>query len=196
MIESDKNSLPPRSNGAPATDAAAAKEAARGSAATRRIAAAFGEIAWVFLRTPAYRHLFLADLEWLVMPAITTGQFALAEARQKDGALSVPVAVLLWARVSDEVDARLAANLEQPRLKPTEWASGPNVWLIKAVGDPRAVKALMDQLLAGPLAGRDVKVVARGADGKPALQVLKGPAKSADAAKPSSLGSGEFNMRT
>ena len=92
---------------------------------------------------------------------------------------------MLWASVNDETDARLSSNLGQhsggasvahpqphTRLKPQEWASGPHAWLVEAVGDPRAVKALVDQTLAGPLKGRGLKVVTRGADGKPALQIL------------------------
>ena len=140
----------------------------------RRVAAAFGEIVAVLLRSPQHRHMFLADLEWLILPAIATGQFALAEARQKETGMAAPVAVLLWASVADEVDARLSSNLGQVmRLKPAEWASGGNAWLVEAVGDPRAVKALIDQTLAGPLKGRGLKVATRGADDKPAMQILR-----------------------
>ena len=146
----------------------------------RRVAAAFGEIVAVLLRSPQHRHMFLADLEWLILPAIATGQFALAEARQKETGMAAPVAVLLWASVADEVDARLVSACasvahQQPRvrLKPAEWASGGNAWLVEAVGDPRAVKALVDQTLAGPLKGRGLKVATRGADGKPAMQILR-----------------------
>ena len=140
----------------------------------RRVAAAFGEMVAVLLRSPQHRHMFLADLEWLILPAIATGQFALAEARQKETGMGAPVAVLLWASVADEVDARLSSNLGQAmRLKPAEWASGANAWLVEAVGDPRAVKALVDQTLAGPLKGRGLKVATRGADGKPAMQILR-----------------------
>lgn len=151
----------------------------------RRVAAAFGEIVAVLMRSPQHRHAFLSDLEWLVLPAIATGQFALAEARQKDSGFGTPVAVLFWASVSDDVDARLSANVGQlMKLKPTEWAGGQNAWLIEAVGDPRAVKALIDQTLAGPLKGRGINVVIRGADGKPAIQILRA-GDTATAAAPS-----------
>jgi hemolysin-activating ACP:hemolysin acyltransferase len=162
------------------------EEVSRVAERAKRIAAAFGEIVSVLMRTPAYRHLFLADLEWLVLPAIATGQFALAEARQKDG-LSMPVAVLLWATVSEEVDVRLTSNLGQPvRLKPSEWASGAQAWLVEAIGDRGAVKALLDQTLAGPLSGRSFKVASRGADGKTVLRVLRAPDANTRAAATSS----------
>jgi cytolysin-activating lysine-acyltransferase len=153
---------------------------------TKRIATAFGEIVSVFLRTPARRHLFLADLEWLVLPALATGQFALAEARQKESGLAAPVAVMLWATVSAEVDARLTASAGKPvRLKPDEWTSGANAWLVEAIGEPRAVKALIDRTLRGPLKGRDLKVTTRGADGTPTLELLKAPDSSPPTSPPS-----------
>lgn len=160
------------------TPAAAAKANEMG----KRIAAAFGEIVGVLMRTPQHRHAFLADLEWLVLPPIGAGQFALAEARHKESGLAFPVAVILWASVSDEVDARLrstagSANGQHKlhlRLKPDEWTSGPNAWLIEAAGDRRAVKALIDQTLAGRLEGRGLNALTRAADGRSAIQLLGG----------------------
>jgi len=161
------------------------EDAARITELTKRITTAFGEIVAVFLRAPAHRHLFLADLEWLVLPALATGQFALAEARHKESGLAAPVAVMLWATVSAEVDARLTANAGKPvRLKPDEWAAGPNAWLVEAVGEPRAVKALIDKTLRGPLKGRSLKVTTRGADGTPALQLLTAPDSSQPTSSP------------
>jgi cytolysin-activating lysine-acyltransferase len=150
------------------------EDAERVTERTKRITTAFGEIVSVFLRSPAHRHLFLADLEWLVVPALSTGQFALAEARHKESGLGAPVAVMLWATVSAEVDARLAANVGKPvRLKPDEWAAGPNAWVVEAVGEPRVVKALIDKALRGPLKGHALKVTTRSADGTPTLQLLQ-----------------------
>jgi hemolysin-activating ACP:hemolysin acyltransferase len=68
------------------------------------MSAAFGDAATVLMRSPHYKHYSLADLEWLVLPAIATGQFSLADARHRQIGLSAPVAVVLWASVSAEVD--------------------------------------------------------------------------------------------
>jgi hemolysin-activating ACP:hemolysin acyltransferase len=161
------------------------EDAARITEMTKRISTALGEIVSVLLRAPAHRHLFLADLEWLVLPALATGQFALAEARHEESGLAAPVAVMLWATVSAEVDARLTANVDKPvRLKPDEWAAGPNAWLVEAVGEPRAVKALIDETLRRQLKGRGLKVRTRGADGKPALQLLTATDPSPPASAP------------
>lgn len=181
-------------NGHAAQPRLSPENAARINEMGKRISGAFGEIVGVLMRAPQYRHTFLSDLEWLVLPPLVTGQFALAEARQKESGLTMPIAVLLWASVSDDVDARLSSNLGgQLRLKPNEWTSGANAWLIEAVGDPRAVKALVDQTLAGPLKGRGLKVVTRGADGKPALQVVRAgeatPGNGAAEPKPETVAS-------
>ena len=58
-----------------------------------RLSATFGQIVSVLMRTPQHRYAFLSDLEWLVLPAVATGQFSLAEAQDKTSGLSAPVAV-------------------------------------------------------------------------------------------------------
>src|SRR6185312_11068885 len=117
-----------------------------------RFARSFAQVVAVLMRDPNFRTMPLADLEWLVLPAVMSGQFRVAEApaslgpgkatdkardkatdkardkapdKAKTGGVLVPVAVALWARVSGEIDKALAGSLDQPvRLKPHQWASG------------------------------------------------------------------------
>lgn len=80
----------------------------------------------LLLASPQHRHLFLADLEWRLLPAIAAGQFRLIT---KDGR---PLAFVTWAFLSDEIRERLKTAMNQPggaasgagRLKPEEWRSG------------------------------------------------------------------------
>ena len=72
--------------------------------------AALGEIVSLLVQSPAHRHLFLADLEWLVVPPVMLRQFALF----RQGAR--PIAYASWAFVNDAVERRLMAG--QPRLAP------------------------------------------------------------------------------
>jgi cytolysin-activating lysine-acyltransferase len=60
--------------------------------------------------------------EWLTAPAMALRQFRLFHDTKK------PVAVALWAFVSDEVDKELSAGRQRLRL--TEWKSGNNIWLM------------------------------------------------------------------
>jgi hemolysin-activating ACP:hemolysin acyltransferase len=91
---------------------------------------------------------------------------------KKEGA-SVPVAVLLWARVSPEVDARITAS-DSPaiRLSPGDWTSGDILWLTHAAGEPRFVRELLRQIGETTFKGREVKTRARGEDGKVVVQLL------------------------
>lgn len=81
--------------------------------------------------SPSHRHIFLADLEWLLLPPVRARQVRLVHVEGR------PIGLLAWAKVSDEVDARLAAG--NPRLAPKEWTSGENTWVMMAISaiEPR-----------------------------------------------------------
>ncbi len=110
------------------------------------------------MRTPQFKNVPLSSLEQLVVPAITTGQFMIAEAQVKKSGLVTPVAVVLWASVSEEIDRRLSGNGGEPvKLAPKDWKSGDIPWLIIAAGDPRLIKALLQRLQETALKGRPLK---------------------------------------
>jgi hemolysin-activating ACP:hemolysin acyltransferase len=122
-----------------------------------KFALTFTRIVSVLTRSPHYKHYTLSDLEWLVVPAILSGQCAVMEAKLHGR--QVPVAVALWASVSEEVDKRLSGNLAVPiKLRPDEWRSGENLWLINAVGDPKAVPLLLQQIGETTFKGSSVKM--------------------------------------
>ena len=111
------------------------------------------------MRSPAHRHYTLADLEWLPLPALARGQFMVAEAKLPDGQ-AVPAALVLWARVSAEVDARLSAAPRYPiRLHPNEWQSGDVIWIVDAVGEPKAVQQCIEALTKTAFQGKRVKML-------------------------------------
>jgi hemolysin-activating ACP:hemolysin acyltransferase len=136
----------------------------------------------VLMRDPNFRTMPLADLEWLVLPAVMSGQFRVAEApaslgpgkatdkardkapdKAKTGGVLVPVAVALWARVSGEIDKALAGSLDRPvRLKPHQWASGEHVWLVAVAGDRRAVPKLIERIASTELKGQRIKMRVKG----------------------------------
>jgi cytolysin-activating lysine-acyltransferase len=146
---------------------ASTKEAQRLAVSAIRQSVAFAQIVTVLMRSPRYRHYTLGDLEWLVVPALKTGQWRVVGAQSKQNGVSFPVAVALWARVSAEVDKKLSENLHVPiMLRPDEWKSGDILWLVDAVNDPRVVPQLLKQLLETSFKGRETKVRAAGEDGK------------------------------
>src|SRR5262245_21674193 len=141
--------------------------------ASVRNSLALAQVIGVLIRSPHYRQYTLADLEWLVIPPVLAGQFHLGELRTKNDGATIPVAVVMWAKVSREVDERLTAS-DSPaiRLRPEEWTSGDILWLTHAIGEPRFVGRLLKQISETTFKGRDVKTRARGEDGKLEVQLL------------------------
>jgi cytolysin-activating lysine-acyltransferase len=138
-----------------------------------RLAQSFAQVVTVLMRDPNFRKLPLADLEWLVLPALMSGQFRLAHLQtqqsgdQKLPGMLVPVAVALWARVSPEIDKLLSEKLDEaPRLQPNQWSSGDQLWLMAAAGDPRAIPSFLQQLEKAEFKGKEVKLRRRDANGK------------------------------
>ena len=43
------------------------------------VSASIGDIAVVFSRSPAHKHQAFADLEWMILPAVLSGQVYIAE---------------------------------------------------------------------------------------------------------------------
>ena len=160
---------------------------APGGAQQSRMAQTFAQIVAVLMRDPGYRNLRLSDLEWLVLPPVMAGQFRLGHAtrppatepdagKAQQGGIFVPVAVALWARVSPEIDKALSENLDkQVRLRPNEWTSGDNMWLMAAAGHPRAVPEFLKQLQENEFKGKQVKMRLRGPDGKVSSRMWVNP---------------------
>lgn len=114
---------------------------------SKMVGASFGGVVAVLMRSPEFRNVFLADLEWLVLPALAHRQFALAEGQDKRTGAVAPVAVVLWAMVSPEVDQRISAKLDGPiRLAPNEWRSGDIPWIVASVGSREALASLLRNL--------------------------------------------------
>lgn len=112
-----------------------------------------GEVVTIFSRHPQLKHMPLASLEWSVAPALALGQFMLLRGtlRSKDAGPApdtLPVGVALWASVSDDVNARLAAQRATGlpyQLAPGEWRSGPHRWLLAVVAPEQMRRALAAQ---------------------------------------------------
>jgi len=134
---------------------------------SKQLQAAFGEIVGLLMRTPQFKSLPLSSLDALVVPAIATGQFMIAEAQAKQSGFIAPVAAVLWASVSEEVDRRLSESRDAAlKLAPKDWQSGDIPWLIIAAGDQRLVTALRQRLKGTVLKGRSLKSLTAQKDGK------------------------------
>lgn len=131
QVSASSTPAPALQNGA-AKQAAASAEPKPGAPVTpkratppRTQAHVLGEIVTLLAQSPAHKHLFVADLDWFIGPPMMVGQFRVIYAEER------PVALALWASVSEEVDKELLAG--RMRLKPTEWKSGDRLWLMELI---------------------------------------------------------------
>jgi hemolysin-activating ACP:hemolysin acyltransferase len=146
------------------------EELRKRAAVAKQVSSSFADIVTMLMRSETERKRTLADLEWMVVPAMQTGQFAVAESQSQETGVVTPMAVILWAMVSDEVDRRLTAEAGQPlTLAPTEWRSGTIPWIVAAFGDTKVVGQLFEQLSKNVFTKQPAKLRARDKDGKPMI---------------------------
>jgi hemolysin-activating ACP:hemolysin acyltransferase len=164
-------------NRAPDTAQAPSPEPAR-QATVAEVEIALGQIVSLLMRSTHHKQHSLADLEWMLLPAVLAGQFRIAHAQAQPQGPRTPVAAALWASVSSEVDQRLSVLSNPLRLRPEEWRSGNILWLVDTVGDARVVPQLLKHLQETAFIGRDMKVRVRGEDGKTGIGVLRGASRN------------------
>lgn len=95
------------------------------SAAGKTVSEMLGEITWLLTQSPIHKQLFVGDLEWFCIPPIMHRTFRMFYGPQ------APAAVIMFARVSADTDARLAAG--GYKLRSDEWIGGDIPWLIEMV---------------------------------------------------------------
>ncbi len=159
---------------APSTPPVSPEALQQGLDRARRSLLGLGEVVSVLMRSPQHQGMPLASVRMLT-PAIALGQYLTATAQDKNTGAASPVAVVIWANVSDELDRRFSGDGEQPSLQPADWKSGENAWLIAAAGEQALVQRLIATLQQNTLKGRPVKVRGVDAEGKPNVQTLKAP---------------------
>lgn len=127
-------------------------------------AALLGEILGLLTRSPTHRHLFLADLEWAVMPPLMLGQCRLFRSRNR------AVGVALWAFVSEEVDTRLSSGMS--RLAPSDWKSGAIPWLVDLVAPFGGAEKMLEEIRSVEPGSEHLKYWEVSRDGKRNLKSL------------------------
>jgi cytolysin-activating lysine-acyltransferase len=98
-----------------------------------------GQAAWLLSQSPKHKYLYLADIEWAILPALNLRQFKLY---RKEGT-TVPVALAIWAQLSPQAEARY---LETRRLQPQEWNSGDRLHIVDVIAPFGGAEAVMQDL--------------------------------------------------
>ena len=144
-----------------------------GAAMSKMISASIGDICVVMSKSPAYKFHTLADIEWLVLPAVLSGQYYVAELAHAEHGLRAPVACVTWARVSAEADQQFVSNPAQRiRLRPDQWKSGDHLWIVDSAGEPPVVANVLALLATSEFKGKVVKVAMADAQGMPRIAFL------------------------
>lgn len=133
-----------------------------------------GPALWLYAKEPNRKFMFLADMEWLVLPPVILDQCRLYT---KGG---IPFAFYTWAQVSDTVDARLRSGV--PKIAPHEWKSGPHVWLVDFIAPFGELEETMAELRRTVLAGKVVRALMPDPRQGGALKVREWPATAGEPA--------------
>jgi len=145
-------------------------EAKQKAVMAKVVAASFGELVTLMMRTPRYRKMPLESLEALAAAPVALGQVAIAETQSNETGHVMPVAAVLWAFVSPEVDRRLSDVTEDTiQLGVAEWRSGDIPWVIEAVGERRAIGRTLHQLVDTVFKDQKPKMRTTGPDGRPTV---------------------------
>lgn len=130
-----------------------------------------GECVSLLARDSHFGRMSLSDLEWAVLPALINKQYLMMRGKLRkpldggpplSGDTAIPVGMALWARTSQQVSDKLAAQRGDGaafHLEPDEWRSGEDVWVLTLVSPPPALPALRRQLEL-QFAGRTVQYFA------------------------------------
>ena len=121
-------------------------------------AAMLGEIAWLMTLSPSHKHLFIADIEWLVTPPSTRKQFRLYKTDK------TPWAYASWAFLTEEAEQRLING--QRRLQPAEWRAGDRPWLIDVICPFGGAEGVLKDIRDNVFPDKQVKALVPGEDGE------------------------------
>ncbi len=144
--------MPPESSenaseGAAATGAQAAAQAA---SQPSPVAGILGEAVWLLGRSNAHKHLFISELDWLLLPSLQLRQFRIWRHNGQ------PVGFASWAYLAQEAADRFVESAKagrMGRIAPNEWKSGDQLWLIDFLapfgGGDEMVKELREKIFEG-----------------------------------------------
>jgi hemolysin-activating ACP:hemolysin acyltransferase len=122
---------------------------------------ALGEITAVLMQRREFRKMTLPMLEAVATPAITHKQFMILTAHSEPPQASAPVAVILWAMVSPEIDRRLMQSRDsKDALRSNEWKTGDIPWIMVLAGNESGTAMLLDKARRGQFAGKTAKMYA------------------------------------
>lgn len=117
-----------------------------------------GPVIWLYMHAPSHKHLFVTDIEWMIMPPMTLNQYKLYMKEE------APLAYASWAFVDEETEKRLLSG--RVRLAPKDWKSGDRLWLIDLIAPFGGGKDVLKDIRDNVFPSRPLKQLVPDADGK------------------------------
>jgi hemolysin-activating ACP:hemolysin acyltransferase len=129
--------------------------------------AAFGEIVSLLIRSPEHAQLRIADLEWILVPAVTNRQFLIVRAPSPHEVTPLPAAAILWASVSAEIHEMLKQDAtKRHTLSVEQRKSGDIIWITDVIGDPLIWNRALDEMHKGMFKSHILAMARRAPDGQ------------------------------
>ena len=117
-----------------------------------------GPVIWLYMHAPSHKHLFLTDIEWMIIPPMALNQYKLYMKEE------APLAYASWALVDEETEKRLLSG--RIRLAPKDWKSGDRLWLIDLVAPFGGGKDVLKDIRDNVFPSRPIKQLVPDANGK------------------------------
>jgi cytolysin-activating lysine-acyltransferase len=111
----------------------------------------YSSVLMLMMRSHTHRHMLIGDLEWSIMVPIAMQQFRLF---QNDKG---PIGYATWAFLSEEVAEQFPTR--QGQLKPTEWRSGQECWIVDLVAPEGGRAHVVEQLRSDILSDHLIHIV-------------------------------------
>ena len=145
-----------------ASEGPAAAAAAQAAPQPSPVAGILGEAVWLLGRSNAHKHLFISELDWLLVPALQLRQFRIWRHNGQ------PVGFASWAYLTQESADRFVESAKagrMGRIAPNEWKSGDQLWLIDFLAPFGGSEEMIKELREKIFAGRKIKTLQPAPDG-------------------------------
>ncbi len=107
---------------------------------------AMGPILLLYMQSSHRRYQFIADLEWLLMPPLVSGQCKLYMKNE------YPISFISWAFLNEEAEKRMFKN--GGKLRPDDWNCGDRLWVIDIVAPFAGVENMLGDLQVNEFPGK------------------------------------------
>ena len=117
-----------------------------------------GSIAWLMLRSQIHKHLFITDLEWLIIPPVMLKQMRIFRNQ------NTPIGYISWASLTQEAEERFLKG--NARISPKDWNAGDRLWIIDFISPFGAGNQFLKLVQEQIFKDKDIKILKLKKDGR------------------------------